>query len=366
MNRDETVAFWKFFLSYFISVSLLILVAGYFYFTQMQQQLLKFEHFSMMKYVKHIRSGSDSDGFDDFSYEDIDMDFEDFNVDNFVRNGDTFEKIFPSRGGRGMGRGRGRWSNNSGFILISKDADSYDEKVKNLFYKILLIQAVLLVLFGCLSRFLAKNALAPLRKNIEKLDRFAKDLIHDLNTPVTSIGLNLKLLHKDPALKEHRALKRLQQSANDISDLHTNLSFLLTEKEYELKKIDIKKLVETLVQNYCLLYPDLTFVTNELNGKVFSNTLALNQILDNLISNACKYSNKQGTITFRYKNKKLEIIDDGIGIKNTERIFERNYTEHNRGSGIGLDIVKRLCDMMQVKIEIKSLEKGTLVSLEFS
>jgi two-component system OmpR family sensor kinase len=173
------------------------------------------------------------------------------------------------------------------------------------------------------------------------------------------------ILNKDSNLKDHRALKRLQKSANDISDLHVNLSFLLQEKEYELTKIDLKKMIDLLVQNYTLLYPTLTFLTSDVDGKVLANHLALKQVLDNLVSNACKYSNTNGTIKFSYKDKNLEILDDGIGIKNPERVFERNYTENNRGNGIGLDIVKRLCDMMDINIEIKALELGTCVSLKF-
>jgi len=67
---------------------------------------------------------------------------------------------------------------------------------------------------------------------------------------------------------------------------------------------------------------------------LFSLFLLITSIYDN------------GTISFSYQNNILKILDDGIGIKNPERVFERNYTEHTLGSGIGLDIVKRLCDMM--------------------
>lgn len=352
MNRDEKKAFWRFFLTYFISVALLILASGYFYFSQMQQQLLESEHFSMIKFAKQIKMGEDIDEMGEYTYEIINRRFNDFSIDNFVRNEDVFEKWVPAK--RRMG-----------YIFITKEADEYDDKIKDLFYRLFTIELFLLAVFAILSFFLARNALSPLRENIQKLDRFAKDLIHDLNTPVTSIGLNLKVLYKDPNIKDHRALKRLQKSVNDIYDLHTNLSFLLKGTEYELENIDLKDLVESVVQEYSNLYPSLTFVTKEIDGNVLSNSLALKQVLDNLLSNACKYSNENGKITFIYKNKVLEIVDDGIGIKNPERVFERNYTEHNHSSGIGLDIVKRLCDMMNIKVEVESVEKGTLVRLKF-
>jgi len=352
LNSDEQRAFWKFFLTYFISVALLILVAGHFYYAQMQQQLIKFEHFSMIKYAKRLKVGESIEGLQGYTHEYIDRSFDNFSIDNFAQKSDRFEKWVPG-------------NKRKQYIFITKDALGFETKRNKLFYKLLGIQAFLLSFFAFLSFFLARNALAPLRKNIEKLDRFAKDLIHDLNTPVTSIGLNIKVLSKEECLKDHRALKRLQKSANDISDLHTNLSFLLKEHEYALEEIDIKEMIESLVQEYEHLYPKLNFIAIRLDGTVLANKLALKQILDNLISNACKYSYEKGSICLSYHDNQIEISDEGIGIKNPERVFERNYTEHNHSSGIGLDIVKRLCDMMHINIDVKALDKGTLMVLRF-
>ena len=352
MNRDEKRAFWKFFLTYFISVALLILVAGNFYFSQMQQQLLKFEHFSLIKYAKRLKVGESVDGFSGYTYKYVDRSFENFSIDNFVYNTDRFEKWVPG-------------NRIDSYLFITKETSEFEKKKQQLFYTLIAIEFALLTAFALLSFYLARNALAPLRENIEKLDRFAKDLIHDLNTPVTSIGLNLKVLYKEESLKEHRALQRLQKSANDIADLHKNLSFLLQEKKYALEKVDLRTLIEALLQDYQHLYPNLNFVKKDIEGSVLANPQALKQILDNLLSNACKYSQDGGIITLSYKKNRLQILDEGIGIKNPERIFERNYTEHLQSSGIGLDIVKRLCDMMQIKIQVESSEKGTLVRLVF-
>jgi len=343
---------------YFISVALLILASGHFYFAQMKQQYLELEHFSMIKYMKQIRMGRgmemqmEMDEESAYDYEHLDISISAFSIDNFTRNGDVFEKYIPARRGQG-------------YLYITKETLVYDEKLRDLFYQLVLGQFVLLSFFALLSFLLARNALLPLRKNIENLDRFAKDLIHDLNTPVTSIGLNLKVLSKEKNLHDHRALKRLQKSADDISDLQTNLRFLLKEKSYEMQELDLGLLIDELILNYALLYPKLKYKTESVDVKVRSNALGLKQVLDNLLSNACKYSQDKGTIHFSFKNNRLEIKDEGIGIKDSERVFERNYTENSHGSGIGLDIVKRLCEMMDIEVKISSLSKGTLVTLDF-
>jgi len=352
LNKDEKKAFWKFFLTYFISVALLILVAGYFYFAQMKQQLTKFEHFSMIKYAKRLKGSESIEGFYGYSHTYIDKKIDDFSIDNFIQKKEHFEKWVPA-------------NTKDRYIFITKTSTAYEERVEFLFYKLLGLQSFLLGIFALLSFFLARNALSPLRKNIEKLDRFAKDLIHDLNTPVTSIGLNIKVLSKVEGLHNHKALKRLQKSANDISDLHTNLSFLLKEHKYELEEIDLKEMIDVLVQEYSILYPNLRISSLSVESCVNANTLALKQILDNLLSNACKYSYEKGKVSFSFEGNTLALIDDGIGIKNPERVFERNYTENNHSSGIGMDIVKRLCDMMHIPIKVKSLEKGTSILLVF-
>jgi len=70
---------------------------------------------------------------------------------------------------------------------------------------------------------------------------------------------------------------------------------------------------------------------------------------------------------YEQKNKTLNIIDSGKGIQNPKRIFERFYKEQERGIGIGLHIVKKLCDELDVKISVDSkLGSGTAFSLDLS
>jgi len=353
LTSDEKRAFWKFFLTYFVSVALLIVVAGYFYFVQMQQQQLKYEHFSLIEYARHLKTGESVESFKGYSHRDFNRTLDYFSIENFVHNGDRFEKWVPG-------------NQKDQYIFITKGTFDFERKSRRLLFTVAGVQLALLMLFALLSYLLARNALGPLKQSIERLDRFAKDLVHDLNTPVTSIGLNLKALRKEAALKNHRALERLQKSADDISDLHKNLTFMLRGETYAVEEADLGALTEALLCDYRALYPKMTFVTDGIGGSVRANPAALRQVLDNLLSNACKYSLENGRVTLSYFRKTLTISDEGIGIKHPERAFERNYTEHLHGSGIGLDIVKRLCDMMQIRIGVASSGKGTSVSLTFS
>ncbi len=352
MTQHENRAFWKFFLTYFVSVALLILTAGRFYFSHMQQQLLEMEHFSLIEYAKRLKVGESIGGFEGFAHRYEEKTFAHFSIDNFKRHGNRFEKWVPG--------------NRKGvYIFVTKTSGRFDDQSRRLFFRITGIQLALLLLFALLSYLLARNAIAPLQQSIDKLDRFAKDLIHDLNTPVTSIGLNLKALQKEHALHNHPALQRLQKSADAISELHKNLLLLLREEPYALESVELGGMIGPLLSEYRQLYPDLYFRADPVEGFVQANPAALRQILDNLLSNACKYSKAHGSVFLRFANRTLTIADEGIGIKHPERVFERNYTEHRYGSGIGLDIVKRLCDAMRITIAVTSSERGTAVSLTF-
>ncbi len=90
------------------------------------------------------------------------------------------------------------------------------------------------------------------------------------------------------------------------------------------------------------------------------------RIIDNLVSNASKYNKPKGEVkvVFDASTKTLIIRDKGKGIKNPKRVFERFYKEHERGLGIGLHIVEKLCKQLNINIEIKSvLDEGTDVKL---
>lgn len=66
------------------------------------------------------------------------------------------------------------------------------------------------------------------------------------------------------------------------------------------------------------------------------------------------------------ESMRVIIEDTGRGINHPEKVFDRFYKEHERGLGIGLHIVKKLCDQMKITIHIHStVGKGTKVTLDY-
>ena len=93
---------------------------------------------------------------------------------------------------------------------------------------------------------------------------------------------------------------------------------------------------------------------------VETNRDAFSRIIDNLLSNAGKYNKKGGKVSIRFENQTLIIEDTGKGIKNPKRVFDRFYKEQERGIGIGLHIVKKLCDELKIEIRLQSkIDEGS-------
>jgi two-component system OmpR family sensor kinase len=352
LHRHEKLAFLKFFVTYFISVAILILFVGYFYFSQISNHLLKIEEFSLIEYARHIKMGNTSEEFSsDYHHTFIECD-KHIDIKNFTIGDNEFSKLLPMR-------------NDFYYLKVFKSKKDFMENLWTLKEKVVASQILLLLIFAYISYILAKSALKPLQESIITLDKFAKDLIHDLNTPVTAIKLNLKLLEKIQTIKQNSAFIRLHKSVNTISELHENLTILLQEETFQMQVFNLFDLVEDVVQIQKTIYPNINFKIDSSNFKAKINPHAMKQILQNIISNACKYNSQNACVNIYANNNSLYIQDSGKGLKEPDKIFERSYSgEHS--SGIGLDIVKRLANAMNIKIKVESNAEGTVFILTMS
>ena len=206
-------------------------------------------------------------------------------------------------------------------------------------------------------------SMRPMKEALHLLEDFLKDLIHDLNTPATSILLNAKLLKKRGHFEE---IERIELSAKSIASLYKNLEFMSPCQIQKSETVLLKELINEKVEVLKKLYPKIHFSTDLNNLIIQSNKNGIDRIIDNLLTNACKYNKKNGYVYITIKNQKLIIEDTGIGIKNTKKVFQRYYKENNCGLGIGMSIVKKLCEILNINIELESeIGKGTKVILLF-
>ena len=218
-------------------------------------------------------------------------------------------------------------------------------------------------IFSALISFLFSiYALRPLRKALHLNEEFVKDILHDFNTPISSMLINLKLFKRE--IGDNPKIQRLENNIQSILSLQDNLQIFLKGVPKQLDKFSLKSLVRARVQYFEVLYPDIQYTISVPTLNIETNKDAFTRILDNLLSNAGKYNIANGKVNIELEGTNLYIEDTGKGIKKPTKVFDRYYKEQDRGIGIGLHIVKKLCDELVIPIHIESKEnKGTKISL---
>ncbi len=255
--------------------------------------------------------------------------------------------------------------------IIIEDSELVEnmKNLKSLIWLFLLVASIFIALIGyLLSRLLLK----PAKENFETLSRFMKDSAHELNTPVTALMMSANYLKKnyDPEMVEHMLLssKMISQTYNSIAYLAFSDIDIKIKEEFDLAQE---------VQASVKYFKEIASSKNiNINTKL--DTLIINmdknsiqKLINNLISNAIKYSYNNKNITISIQNNILKIKDEGIGIEqeNQKKIFKRYKRIADKGSGgfgIGLDIVMEICRTNHIKISLESeIKKGSTFTLIF-
>jgi two-component system phosphate regulon sensor histidine kinase PhoR len=158
----------------------------------------------------------------------------------------------------------------------------------------------------------------------------------------------------------------------------------LQEKEklpIEIESIDLKELVSSVVSEFePKINKSKIIVKNDIKDVFVENNYdMLKHIVSNIVENAIKYNKENGSIFISCVESKndveLIIEDTGIGMesKNIDKIFNRFYREdesHNRkksGSGLGLNIVKQISEIINAKISVESVvDQGTKFTIKLN
>jgi len=225
-----------------------------------------------------------------------------------------------------------------------------------------------------LGLMIAKMAIDPLREHFAHLERFSKETLHELNLPVSTIMANTKMLkrtHDDE--KSLKRLQRIEEAAAMIQERYHELDYLIrTQMQSETVELfDLSELIRERLEFLRALYPQVQFVQELEPTSVLLDKRGLRKVIDNLIDNAVKYTQKEGSVAVRLHGYVLEIEDHGIGMDEMEllRIFDHYYQSDATmpGYGIGLGLVKNYCDRYKVKLHVQSQkEVGTTMILDFT
>jgi len=252
------------------------------------------------------------------------------------------------------------------YLKIYLPYERYQEQLDKLSKELFVDFLIVLVIIALLSILFSLFALRPLRDALLLTEEFIKDILHDFNTPLATLRLNIAMLAQDS--KQNTKLQRAQNAVQSILNLQANLRSYL---HAHASQKEIFLLQELVVENVDMLranYPTIKFFIDiDPSVKLYTNKDAFVRIINNLLSNAAKYNKVDGEVHIQLQDGKLIIKDTGKGIANPKRVFERFYKEQARGIGIGLHIVKKLCDELGIAIHLESeITKGTKFSLNLS
>jgi len=246
------------------------------------------------------------------------------------------------------------------YLKIALPIKKYNREINKLKLRAVKEFVFYLMVVFFLSIIFSLILILPIKKAYELNEIFIKDILHDFNTPISSIKINLYLLKKK---QDSKYIQNIDMAIKTILNLEQNLKTYLLKQKTKYECFYIDNLLKEKINFYSKLYPFVRVINNVHSLKVFTDKFAFERILDNILSNAFKYNKKNGIIHIDFKKGYLIIKDTGKGISNPSEVFKKFYKEQDRGLGIGLNIVYNLAKMLRIDIKIRSNKKGSVFFL---
>ncbi len=316
-----------------------------------------------------------------------------------------------------------------GYLLVAIPLEESEMVLQNLSYVLLFSFPVGILVLFFVAQLIAGKSIAPIERVIstaedisrESLDRriplpvhrdelyrlsstvnalmdrlqeaflreqqFTADASHELRTPLAVLKGTLEVLIRKPRTADQYE-KKIKYCIGEADRMSALVEQLLLLARYDsgsvkpaLKRVNLSDILENALVHGQPLWESKKFTLDnrlEKSLSVNADPAMLNIVLENILSNAVKYSADDChiAITSR-KNEKgvsLTVADNGIGMtkKQVEQIFDRFYrADESRnfetpGLGLGMAIVKRLSDLQNIRISVDSFPgKGTRITLLF-
>ncbi|MFK5882700.1 MAG: HAMP domain-containing sensor histidine kinase [Sulfurospirillum sp.] len=206
-------------------------------------------------------------------------------------------------------------------------------------------------------------------------DKFVKNAIHEINTPLSIILMNIELYNLK--YEKNSYLTKIEAGVKVLENINGDLGYIVKKDRliYKKEMIDFSAYLKERVE-----YFDDVAKGNDLELKsdiqggifVYFSSTQLQRLCDNNLSNAIKYSYPHETVwvkLFIQNNSVVfEISNKGDEIKESDRLFDRFYREDmaRGGFGLGLNIVKEICDINYITINVVSSEGVTTFRYVFN
>ncbi|WP_419769256.1 MAG: FIST N-terminal domain-containing protein [Candidatus Marinarcus sp.] len=204
---------------------------------------------------------------------------------------------------------------------------------------------------------------------LKSQDLFIKHAVHETNTPLSVIMNNIELFEMEYGKNPY--LSNIEAAMKNVFSIYDDLSYLIKNEQiiYVKHNIDLVDYLRSRIEFFDIVAKKgrLSFhLQSSLEHfNLYFNETKLQRIIDNNITNAIKYTKENEIIFIILKKEKngcsVTFKSKSSQIENPSKIFEEFYREHSnqKGFGLGLNLVKEICDSEHIKIELKSNEDET-------
>lgn len=241
--------------------------------------------------------------------------------------------------------------------------------LKQYWERVALYGLLLFLLQAAVGLWLSKLFLRPMRSAVKLLDDFIKDTTHELNTPVTAILTNIERLDMEGLdEKQRRKVTRIETAARTIAFIYEDLTYLLLRQDAtaEHERIGMDAFLHERLEYFRTRFDAKHLVTDFIKTSDFEVSMdrrSAARLIDNLLSNAAKYSTVGGEVTIRLDEGSVTIANGGTPIPEAKReaIFERyvRADDGQGGFGIGLHLVARIAQTYAIGIDVVSSDTQT-------
>ncbi len=233
----------------------------------------------------------------------------------------------------------------------------FSDEMKPIIKKLIIYNVLFLAFIMIIAYFLGKLFLSPLKRELETLEEFMRDATHEMQTPIAIINSNIEMLELKGI--ENKEFNRIKNAAKRLSKIFEDLKFIrITHKmKKNINKLDFREILTERIKFFETQLENKKLKLNLIlkNVEIEADREDMIKIIDNLLSNAIKYSPKNGEVGILLNEKFFEIQNVGE-IKNIKKITSKFYRENRSegGFGLGLYIVKKICESYGFGFEIES------------
>lgn len=256
------------------------------------------------------------------------------------------------------------------YVLVK--TDSFHKNLDLLERNVLVTMIIVFLVIGIISWFLSRLFMRPIRNKMIHIEQFIQDISHELNTPITALKMSSKRALQKKVYDE-KILTNISISTKQLYSIYQSLAYLnFSSQNQEKISLNLKPILEQSIKYYSELTiaKSITIHSDIQDSTLLAVASRVELLFSNLISNAIKYSMPNTTITITLKNGFFSIKDEGVGIAKDKlseifKLYERNSNVAG-GFGVGLSIVKQICDEYNIKLQVASeLEKGSTFSFRW-